>query len=164
MSSGEAVAEIASSVAKRGAESVRCTEAERPKESTLALTMFADGAKWSDIRKATGISYSILSRMRREHCGAIESARELSSNEYWELADTYREALKRKAEMLLDDDDQLKKANPKDLALATGIMDDKSRHNREGNTVKISHEVSLEDARKAIEEAMKRVKGEAIDV
>jgi len=90
----------------------------------------------------------------------------MAAQESEELASSYREVLRRKAEGLLDDVEALKKLNPKDAALTLGILTDKGMTLRGDATAVVEHRrgVSLKDAQEMIEAARKKVKGEAIDV
>ena len=69
------------------------------------------------------------------------------------------DALERKLDRVLDNEESLDKINAKDLALTYGIVTDKQRviHGEAGVTVTHEHKVTLEDAQKAIEDAKSKV-------
>jgi hypothetical protein len=85
----------------------------------------------------------------------------------FELLEKYRLLLNMKLEGLAEDSDLLKKEGLKDLHTGYAILQDKALQAVEGNKVTVVHRKegpSLEDAMAAIQEAQKRVKGEAINV
>ena len=98
------------------------------------------------------------------HGGAVEARREAQAEELEDLADVYREALRRKADDLLRDDEKLSKVNPKDLALTTAILTDKPMQLRGEATSVVEHRsgVSLEDVMKMKAELAKEA--DIIDV
>lgn len=69
------------------------------------------------------------------------------------------DALEKKLEDVLDDDELRAKTSVKDLALGYGIATDKQRVIQGESAVHVTHEhkVSLDDARKAIEDARAEV-------
>jgi len=158
---------IASSVA---AESVvgpgHKIEVRKPLECMEALEMMAAGAPRAEIVARTGISYQMLSVLAERHDGAIANRRERAAAEAGQLADTYREVLRQKAEQLLGDREAMKRLNPKDAALTLGILTDKEAQLRGEATAVVEHRkgFSLEDAAAMIEAARKKVQGEAIDI
>lgn len=141
-------------------------EVKKPKECALALEMLANGETYYAIRKATGFGTDAIGRLKLRHQGAIDSRREAAAMEAEELADLYREVLRRKVEDLLEDPERLAKANPKDLALTFGITSDKAASLRGDANVVVEHRKgwSLEDARAMIEASRKKIDGECIDV
>jgi hypothetical protein len=79
----------------------------------------------------------------------------------------FRFLVRKKMEMMADDDDQLKKANLKDLGIAAVMFQERALQALEGNKVIVEHrgnKPSLEDAMKAIEEARRIVNADVIDV
>jgi len=139
-------------------------EVQHPKECVMALEMLALGAKYRDICKQTGLSPSNISKLKVRHGGAVEVRREAQAIELEDLADVYREALRRKADDLLSDDEKLARVNPKDLALTTAILTDKPMQLRGEATSVVEHRsaVSLEDVVKMKAELAKQA--EVIDV
>ena len=156
---------IARSVAK-AKKDWRAIEVREPKKAALALEMIADYRPYREIVKATGIDSATLTRLKHRHLGAIELRRERAAEESEELADLYRQVSREKADQLLGDPEALSKVNPKDLALTVGIHTDKGMSLRGEATSVVEHKrvLSIEDAKREIEEAMKQIRGEAIDV
>jgi len=132
----------------------------------LALEMLANGETYAAIEGATGINRKTLVSLKYRHSDAIEVRRERAADDAEHMAERYRAILEEKASMLEGDREMLGKVNPKDLALTYGILRDKASTLRGDATSVIEHKrgVSLEDAKKALEEAQKRIQGEAIDV
>jgi len=164
---GEIKSEIAASVAAEGATAHgHALEVRKPRECMEALEMLAAGCTKTEVVEKTGLTYSALASLRQRHEGAIAARRERAAAEAEELAETFGEVLRRKAEDLLSDKAALKKLNPKDAALTYGILTDKNMTLRGDATAVVEHRrgVSLEDAAAMIEAARKKVRGEAIDV
>ena len=158
---------IARSVAAESVVGPGCKlEVRKPRECMEAIEMMAGGASRAEIVARTGISYQMLSVLAERHDGAIANRRERAAAEAGQLADTYREVLRQKAEMLLGDAEAMKKLNPKDAALTLGILTDKEMMLRGDAVAVVEHRrgVSLEDAAAMIEKARKKVQGEAIEV
>jgi len=141
-------------------------EVKNPEACALALEMLADGESYSRVCEATGLTHGVLARLRYDHREAIGVRREKAADDAEHMAERYRAILEEKANMLEVDKEMLGKVNPKDLALTYGILRDKASSLRGDATSVVEHKrgVTLEDARKAVEEAQKRIKGEAIDV
>lgn len=159
--------EIGASVGEYAARAGKgAIEVVDPGAACLALEMLSFDAPYSEIEERTGIRPSLISKLKARHLGAIESRRRQAADEFEHLADGYREVLRKKVDGLLRDDEALKKASAKDLAIATGIMNDHAMKARGEATSVVEHRsrASLEDVRAAIEAAQKRVRGEAIDV
>lgn len=159
--------EIGYSLAERMVRAPRhAAEVRNPKACALALEMLADGCGTSEIVKATGLTAGILARLRYDHNEAISVRREKAADDAEHMAERYRAILEEKANMLLDDPDLLKKVNPRDLAVTYEIFRSKASSLRGEATAVVEHRkgVSLEDAKKALEAAQKRIQGESIDV
>ena len=141
-------------------------EVRKPRESALALEMLANGERYADVVAATGLSYANVAALRTRHGEAIAIRREKAADDAEHMADLYREALERRAEQVLGSEEALARVNPKDLALAYGIMRDKASGLRGDATAVVEHrrEISLEQAKEMIEAARKRVREEAVNV
>ena len=142
------------------------TEVRNPERSALALEMLANGETYAAVEAATGISKKTLVSLRYRHSDAIGVRRERAADDAEHMAERYRAILEQKAEQLESDGDALARVNPKDLALTYGILRDKASTLRGDASSVVEHKrgVSLEDARKMIEEAQKRLREEAIEV
>jgi hypothetical protein len=71
-----------------------------------------------------------------------------------------------KLRMLAEDENALKRVNIRDLAMSYGLYADKFFMATDGNKVVVEHKSgapSIEDARKAIEEARAKARASAID-
>lgn len=142
------------------------TEVKNPEESALALEMLANGETYAAVEAATGISKKTLVGLRYRHSDAIGVRRERAADDAEHMAERYRAILEQKAEQLEEGGEALAKVNPKDLALTYGILRDKASTLRGDASSVVEHKsgVSLEDAKRLIEAAQKKVRSEAIDV
>lgn len=142
------------------------TEVRNPEGCALALEMLANGETYAAIEGATGISRNTLVSLRYRHSDAIEVRRERAADDAEHMAERYRAILEQRAEQLEGDGEALARVNPKDLALTYGILRDKASTLRGDASSVVEHKkgLSLEDARRMIEEAQKRVRDEAIEV
>jgi thiazole synthase ThiGH ThiG subunit len=129
--------------------------------------MLAGGHTYNDVADATGLSFSALSGLRARHEVALDVRRKQLATDGFEMAEGARFLVRKKMEMMADDDDQLKKANLKDLGIAAVMFQERALQALEGNKVIVEHrgnKPSLEDAMKAIEEARRIVNADVIDV
>ena len=142
------------------------TEVREPEKCALALEMLANGETYVAVEAATGIRRQTLVSLRYRHSDAIGVRRERAADDAEHMAERYRAILEQKAEQLEGDGEALARVNPKDLALTYGILRDKASTLRGDASSVVEHKkgLSLEDARKMIEEAQKRVRNEAIEV
>jgi uncharacterized protein YerC len=145
----------------------RCIEVKKPDRAVRALEMLAQGDGWRLIRRETGVSFAGIAALKARHKEALEVRREELAADGFEVVEKYRMLLNERLEGLADDSEELKKTPLKDLTLGMAVHQDKALQALEGNKVTVVHEKSgpsLEDAMKAIQEAQKRVRGEAITV
>ena len=108
-----------------------------------------------------------MSGLRARHEVALDVRRKQLATDGFEMAEGARFLVRKKMEMMADDDDQLKKANLKDLGIAAVMFQERALQALEGNKVIVEHrgnKPSLEDAMKAIEEARRIVNADVIDV
>ena len=157
---------LASSIGEVGGNR-QLTEVRKPREAALALEMLAGGHMYNDVADATGLSFSALSGLRARHEVALDVRRKQLATDGFEMAEGARFLVRKKMEMMADDDDQLKKANLKDLGIAAVMFQERALQALEGNKVIVEHrgnKPSLEDAMKAIEEARRIVNADVIDV
>jgi hypothetical protein len=144
-----------------------CVERRKPKEAALALEMMAQGDTYEEVEEVTGIGYTALVGLRTRHPETLDVRRSMLATDGFQVAEAMRQLVMKKAAMLADDDDQLKKVNIKDLQITGSIAQDKAFAALGENKVVIEHrkdKLSIEDARLMIEEARKAVRGEEIKV
>ena len=157
---------MATSIAK-SAGSAMCVERRKPKEAALALEMMAQGDTYEEVEEVTGIGYTALVGLRTRHPETLDVRRSMLATDGFQVAEAMRQLVMKKAAMLADDDDQLKKVNIKDLQITGSIAQDKAFTALGENKVVVEHrkdKLSIEDARLMIEEARKAVRGEEIKV
>jgi hypothetical protein len=157
---------FATSISKQP-DDMRLTEVKKPREAVLALEMLATGHTYNDIADATGLSFSALSGLRARHEMPLEVRRKQLATDGFEMAEGARFLVRKKMEMLADDDDQLKKTNLKDLGIAAVMFQERALQALEGNKIVVEHrgsKPSLEDAMNAIAEARRFVNMTTIDV
>ena len=157
---------LASSIGEAG-DNRQLTEVKKPRQAALALEMLAEGHTYNDVADATGLSFSALSGLRARHEVALDVRRKQLATDGFEMAEGARFLVRKKMEMMADDDDQLKKANLKDLGIAAVMFQERALQAIEGNKVIVEHrgsKPSLEDAMKAIAEAKRLVNADMIDV
>jgi hypothetical protein len=83
------------------------------------------------------------------------------------MAEALRQVAYKKAVMLAEDDDQLKKTSVKDLMIGYAIAQDKAFSALGEATIKVEHtgkKMSIEDAQKMINEARSELNKGAINV
>lgn len=145
----------------------RYIENKQPKMAALALELLAEGVCHDAVRQETGIGFLALTSLRARHEMAIDERRKQLALDGFEQAERMRALVAKKADMLFHDEDALKKANIKDLALAQAITQDKAFQAAGENRVVVEHRQgrpSLDDAIKAIAEARAALQKEAIPV
>ena len=144
-----------------------CVERRKPKEAALALEMMAQGDTYEEVEEVTGIGYTALVGLRTRHPETLDVRRSMLATDGFQVAEAMRQLVMKKAAMLADDDDQLKKVNIKDLQITGSIAQDKAFTALGENKVVVEHrkdKLRIEDARLMIEEARKAVRGEEIKV
>jgi hypothetical protein len=145
----------------------RSIEARKPREATLALEMLAMGARYDEVCEETGLTFNQVASLKARHNQTVEVRRQVLAKDGFEMAEKLRLLTNRKLEMMAEDDDQLKKASLKDLTLSYAIAQDKA-FSAMGEATKVvevrAGKPTLEDARKAIEEAREALQKEAIPV
>lgn len=158
------IADSVSWVAKNSRRSQKLELAD-PERACRIVAMLCRGLPERVICEETGVAKSPLDRLRREHSDVIERTKMHRAIQATRLQLKAAEALEKKLDDVLDDDEVRAKTSVKDLAMGYGIATDKQRIiHGEGTVVTHEHKVTLEDARAAIEEAKKEVGKEVIDV
>jgi hypothetical protein len=159
---------LAKSVQDIGISDRRFVEAKKPKETVLALEMLADGKPYREVEEATGLAWVALAGLKVRHSGAMEKRRQQLANDGFLQVEKLRAISERKMDMLMEDEDSLKKMNIKDLILSQAIMQDKAfAAIGEGSKVVVEHksgQPSIADAMKVIADARAALQKEAIDV
>lgn len=142
-------------------------ENKNPAMATMALEMLAEGKTYDNITDATGIAFSAIIGLKTRHADTIDKRRKQLAYDGFEMAEGLRQLAFKKMKMLSEDDNQLMKVPLKDLVLPYAIAQDKGFQALGENTIKVEHttkKLSIEDARKLIEEAKKDALSDAIDV
>lgn len=142
-------------------------ERKRPREAVLACEMLAEGKGYDEIREATGLGFTAITGLRSRHEEVIEVRRRQLAADGFEMAEGARLLVKKRMEMLADDEDQLKKTNIKDITLAYAVLQDKGLQALgEARTI-VEHRAgrpSIEDALAAIKEARKSVQEGSVEI
>lgn len=140
-----------------GGESI--LEAKDPARAAATLAAICRGVPERTIKKEIGTHFKTIRGLKRRHSDIIRSTRVHRSMKATALQLKAADALERKLDRVLDNEESLDKINAKDLALTYGIVTDKQRviHGEAGVTVTHEHKVTLEDAQKAIEDAKSKV-------
>ena len=130
-----------------------------PDKYGKVLKLLSEQGSYADIQKATGASYQTIAKIERTHAGTTEMWRKRAAAKSQIVADMV-------LERLLEKVDAGEKMSLKEGGILYGILADKGLTLAGEASAVVEHRsgVSVEDARKAIEAAQKRVKGEAIDV
>ena len=142
-------------------------ENRKPVEAALALELMAEGKTYDEVGAATGLAYDTLVNLRARHPDTLDKRRKQLAQDGFEMAEGLRQLAKKKMQMLAEDEDQLMKVNLKDLVLPYAIAQDKGFAALEGNTVRVEHtskKLSIEDARKLIEEARNQIQQGELNV
>lgn len=156
----------ATSVAATGG-SANLVENRKPVEAAMALELMAAGKTYDEVQEATGIGYNALVGLKTRHPDTLEKRRQMMAQDGFRLAEAMRMLAMKKAAMLADDEDALKKVNLKDLVIPYAIAQDKGFSALEGNTVRVEHtgkKMTIQDAQAMIDEARRALQKEAIPV
>tara|TARA_R110002020_G_scaffold19754_1_gene67892 strand:- start:232 stop:765 length:534 start_codon:yes stop_codon:yes gene_type:complete len=160
--------EIADSVqwvTQMGADRSRRLEVRDPERACQIIAMLCRGIPHRTIIAETGVNVKALNRLSRDHSEVVQRTKTHRAIQATRLQLKAADALEKKLEDVLEDDEVRAKTSVKDLAMGYGIATDKQRViHGEGTVVTHEHKVTLEDARAAIEEAKKEVSQEVIDV
>lgn len=143
-----------------------CVERRKPKEAALALELMAQGMTYDEVQEQTGIGYGALVSLRSRHPETLEIRRKMLAHDGFQVAEAMRQLVLKKAVMLSDDDDQLKKVNIKDLQITGAIAQQRAFDALGENTVRIEHttkKMSIEDAKKMIDEARAAIREKSIE-
>jgi len=164
----ELAAEIASSVefiAQHSGGGATKLERDNPERACEIVALLCRGLPVRVIIGQTGCNAQTVARLRRDHGDVITKTKYYRSVQASRLQLKAADALEKKLEDVLADEEVRGKTSVKDLAMGFGICTDKKRLiDGEGTVVTHEHKVTLEDARKAIEEAKKEVSEQVIDV
>lgn len=143
------------------------TERLHPRAAVIACEMLAEGKGYDEIKEATGLGFTAITGLRSRHEEVIEVRRRQLAADGFEMAEGARLLVKKRMEMLAEDEDQLKKTNVKDLALTYAVLQDKGMQALgEAKTI-VEHRAgrpSIEDALAAIKEARRVVQEGSVEV
>lgn len=146
---------IAAAQKKQG---VTSTEVKDPERACAILAMICRAIPERTICRELKTSFDAIRAMKRRHSDIVRATRTHRSLKATQLQLKAADALEKKLDRVLEDEEKLDKISVKDLALGFGITTDKQRAIQgEGSVVTHEHKVSLEDARKAIENAREEV-------
>lgn len=162
----EAKGAVVASVATADVDK-RCIEVVDPRRAVRALEMMAAGDSYREIRAETGLSFQALVNLRARHEVALEVRRRQLAQDGFELQEGIRQVMREKIRMIAEDPKQMEKTTLKDLSISYAIAQDKALQALGENKVVVEHrggKPSLEDARRAIEEARAKLRSGAIEV
>ena len=155
-------------MAARQELSYKYIENRNPKMAALALELLADGVSHDRVHQTTGLDFDTLAALRARHERAIDERRNELALDGFEMAEKMRALANKKANMLMEDEDALKRTSIKDIMLGYAISVDKGTQAMDGGAKTIvehrNNRPSLADAMKAIEEARKLLNKDAIPV
>ena len=134
-------------------------EAKDPARASAILAAVCRGVPERTIIREIGTSFDTVRALKRRHHEIVTATRVHRSLKATQIQLKAADALEKKLEDVLDDDELRAKTSVKDLALGYGIATDKQRVIQGESAVHVTHEhkVSLDDARKAIEDARAEV-------
>lgn len=135
-------------------------ECREPEKAAKALYLLAEtDMKKAEIAREVEIAKQHLDRLAYNHAIALEHRRPELAAKFTENADRIATAIGRKVDMILEDDEEMKKTPLKDLAIAMGVSIDKAGALSGMATTVIEHRTgpTLEDAMAAIAKAKQKV-------
>ncbi len=155
-------------VVERAVESKMATqkiELMDPNAVANILMMRAEGETVSAIVRESGYSRPTIKRLLHDHEDTVNDQRKRAALNMGYASATYTDLLMKRADQLSEDDEELRKLNPKDLALTAAIMQDKSDSAAGRNTIVIEHRKgpTLDDASAVIAAAKKRIADKSRD-
>lgn len=142
-------------------------ERKDPKLAVMALEMLCVGHGYREVELATGIKFDQLIGLRTRHEPAMEVRRKQLAEDGFELAEGLRLLVKEKMVNLANNPKEMQKVNIRDLVMSYGVVVEKGMIAADGNRTIIEHvskRPTLEDAKKAIEEARRALQKEAIPI
>ena len=140
---------------KRG---ITSTEVKNPERACAILAMICRAVPERTICRELTTSFDAIRAMKRRHSEIVQATSTHRSLKATQLQLKAADALEKKLDRVLEDEESLDKVSVKDLALGFGITTDKQRAiHGEGSVVTHEHKVTLEDARKAIDDARAEV-------
>jgi hypothetical protein len=158
--------EVAKAIVAAG-ENGRSIEARQPERAARLLELMAEGRSWRSIVEEEKVDWYTLVGLRARHRGLIDKRKEIVAQDAMELIEGARMLQQEKMKMLSEDEGALRRTNLRDLAMSYGIYADKFFMATDGNRVTIEHKTgapSIEDARKAIEEARAQLRAGSVEV
>jgi len=144
-------------------------EVQRPLDAARALWMMSCGVSMTRIGRELKIKTDTIRRLSWRHDDTLQTLKKQFARKCGQTAALYTDLLIDKAEQLMESPDDLRKINPKDLALSMAILTDKSMalSGMAGTIIEHKSGASVSDAAKIIQEAKQRIagriKGQAIE-
>jgi hypothetical protein len=126
----------------------RCLENFNKPLAIEVLWRYSQGESKKSISRVTDVDLPTIRRLCRDHFTTVEDQRKKMASNYAEIACDYSNLLRKRAEMLEDDDDALSQVSPDKLAVVVGVMTDKYSSLSGMNTITIEHRkgVTIDDA------------------
>ena len=103
------------------------------------LWKWSQGQSRKSISRETGVEMHTIRRLCKEHATTVEEQRKKMAATYAEIANDYANLLRKRAEMLDDDEDALAQVSPDKLAVVVGVLTDKHSSLSGMNTITIEH-------------------------
>lgn len=137
----------------------------KPHLAAKALWMLSQGVPRHKIRKVTGLCAESIQRMGWTHEETIESKRKDFAARYAMAANEFTDVLFRKAEMMMDDDEQIAAISPDRIATTIGILTDKAMtlNGMATNIVETRKGASIKDAAELIKRAREKAAGKIVE-
>ena len=135
-------------------QGITCTEVKSPERACAILAMICRAIPERTICQEMNTSFDAIRALKRRHAEIVQSTRTHRSLKATKLQLKAADALEKKLDRILDDEESLDKVSVKDLSLGYGITTDKQRSiHGEGAVVNHEVKITLEDARQAIDDA-----------
>jgi hypothetical protein len=158
--------EVAQSIVEAAQVHPSRIECQDPAKAARVLEKIAEGLPWKQIMREEGVAWNTLVVLRSRHKSLLDKRKEIIAQDAMALIEGIRMLQHEKLRMLAEDENALKRVNIRDLAMSYGLYADKFFMATDGNKVVVEHKSgapSIEDARKAIEEARAKARASAID-
>lgn len=137
----------------------QCVEVNNTRAAITALFQLATGSSIKKAAEASGLNRMTVKALDQRHSDVLKHIKKALIANMASTAYAGTQVLAKKFQQLNDDPDALAKANPKDIAIATGVAVDKSLTLNGDPTAihETKHSVSLNDYKEAIRQARGRV-------
>jgi hypothetical protein len=161
----EIVKKVSAEIAKRAANCHgNAIERANPTMLRQIIERLASGDSFGSISKETGYQKDTIRKIFREYPESIQIIREHQTVTAFMDEAEAREILRLKYEQMLDDPEQIAKANVRDIAICVSMANERYRNASGENKVVIEHRSgpSLEEFAKKLEEAKQKVREKAV--